>query len=333
LRPSRMIQNAQCQRKRAWLYDAHGQDREVEIDGFDLNSLEDSQLLWVDVVTGAGGSAATIARAFNVDPGLFDRVLNSKAAAGVEKYHRFATLLVISPPRPDAEPQRVGFVIGADWLITFHDCADVNFIDRFRAQDREDTRTGELTAGLLSAALLDWHLESFFACAAEIEHDADVLDDAILARSVPDDLLRQLVKIRRRISALRLALVEQRQTFYGLSRPDVTVEATEADTAAFAQLGLRFERAIDEVERTRDVLLGSFDLFTSLASHETNALVRVLTFVTVVVGISSAVAGLLGMNFKLPLFESGTAGFMTVVGTLLCLSGAALLIARHRKWL
>jgi magnesium transporter len=87
------------------------------------------------------------------------------------------------------------------------------------------------------------------------------------------------------------------------------------------------------VERTRDVLVGSFDLFTSLSAQTTNELVKALTFVTVVIGVFAAVAGLLGMNFDLPLFKSGTAGFIWVVGALLALSGASLWIAKRRSWI
>ena len=93
------------------------------------------------------------------------------------------------------------------------------------------------------------------------------------------------------------------------------------------------DRAIDEVERCRDVVVVSFDLFTSRTSQQTNDLVKVLTFLTAIVGFCAAIAGLMGMNFKAAFFETGNTGFIIVSGSLFAIAIASLVYARHRRWI
>jgi Mg2+ and Co2+ transporter CorA len=95
----------------------------------------------------------------------------------------------------------------------------------------------------------------------------------------------------------------------------------------------RFERAVDEVERTRDVVVGSFELFTSRTGQQTNDLVKVLTFLTAIVGFCAAIAGLMGMNFKLAFFDTGLAGFSVVTGGLVVIALVSVVYARHRDWI
>jgi Mg2+ and Co2+ transporter CorA len=142
-----------------------------------------------------------------------------------------------------------------------------------------------------------------------------------------------MVALRRRVSKLRSLLVAQREVFYGLSRPDFALVTDESATRFYESLVGRFERAVDEVERTRDVVVGSFELFTSRTGQQTNDLVKVLTFLTAIVGFCAAIAGLMGMNFKLAFFDTGLAGFSVVTGGLVVIALISVVYARHRDWI
>ena len=60
---------------------------------------------------------------------------------------------------------------------------------------------------------------------------------------------------------------------------------------------------------------------------------RVLTFVTVVIGVLAFLAGVLGMNFDMPLFHTGADGFLLTVGAMILLTGIAVVLAKRRKWM
>ncbi|HYI42485.1 MAG TPA: CorA family divalent cation transporter, partial [Sphingomicrobium sp.] len=146
-------------------------------------------------------------------------------------------------------------------------------------------------------------------------------------------LLGRMVSLRRRVSRLRNLLAGQRGVFYGLSRPDLQAVSESGAASHFKILAGRFERAIDEVEHTRDLVVGSFELFASRTAQQTNELVKVLTFITVILGASAAIASLFGMNFETRFFESGDAGFYVTIGALVGLAVLATIFARRRRWL
>jgi Mg2+ and Co2+ transporter CorA len=224
------------------------------------------------------------------------------------------------------------FIVSERWLVTAHD-GEVPFLQRFREQDKAETLIGLLTGQSLAASLLDWHLGQYFHEVSRIEEAADKLDERVLRESASQSLLGRMVALRRRVSKLRTLLVAQREVFYGMSRPDFAL-ITDSGAAPFYEgLVARFERAVDEVERTRDVVVGSFELFTSKTGQQTNDLVKVLTFLTAIVGFCAAIAGLMGMNFKLAFFETGLTGFALVTGGLVVVALTSLAYARYRKWI
>ena len=132
---------------------------------------------------------------------------------------------------------------------------------------------------------------------------------------------------------LRHLLAVQRPVFYGLSRPDFA-QVVESDAAAhYRSLERRYERAVDAVDHARELVNGSFDLFTTRTAEATNDLVRRLTFITMMLGVAGAVAGIFGMNFETPYTQTGVPGFWAVLGGLTVFIVAAIVIARRRAWI
>lgn len=320
---------------RAYLYDSQGEDREVALEAALLDRLGEAALLWVDLPAPDEAQLNEIAKILGLDRRLIGEMQGPRQRFRVENYgdHHFFTVCV--PPLPDSEsdkPIRLDFVVGANWLVTAHR-EPIGFLREFREQDKGETKTGAISAAAFAASLLDWHLEVYFREVALIETAIDELDDRILAEPSSESLLAKILEIRRTVSSLRRLLADQRPVFYGLGRPDVVAgEAKPADDHT-VKLTARYERALDEIERARELVLGSFDLLTSRVGQLTNDLVKALTFFTVILGSFAAVAGVFGMNFETPFFKTGERGFFTVVGGLAALSLASLGWARHKRWL
>jgi Mg2+ and Co2+ transporter CorA len=69
------------------------------------------------------------------------------------------------------------------------------------------------------------------------------------------------------------------------------------------------------------------------AAQKTNDTMRVLTFVTVLLGTLALVAGVMGMNFELDFFQTGQQGFLIVTGAMAAAAVVSLLVALWRKWI
>jgi Mg2+ and Co2+ transporter CorA len=121
--------------------------------------------------------------------------------------------------------------------------------------------------------------------------------------------------------------------FAGLARPDFHPTDEGRANEHFLSLDTRFERAMGMVENSRDLVIGSFELFSSQTSLLTNDTMRVLTFVTVVVGLLAVLAGVLGMNPEAPCFKTGGTGFWIAAIAVLVLAIVAAVVGKRRHWL
>lgn len=343
---------------RFYLYDAEGRDREIDAEPNALPQLDENSLLWIDLIGRDIGELEAIGAMLELDPGSLRELSSGDDRRNLDNYgtyYQFAVNTAPSPPgearssdgasvaAPMKEPEvgqrasvpgsaRLDFLVGPRWLLTVHD-EEVAFLQAFRDQDKAETTIGALSPQALAASLLDWHLGGYFREVSRIEAAVDQLDEKVLTESSSRTLLGRMVAMRRRVSKLRNLLVAQRDIFYGLSRPDFTLVTESGASPFYQERAHRFDRAMDEVERTRDVVVGSFELFTSRTSQQTNDLVKLLTFITAIIGFCAAVAGLLGMNFNLSFFHTGYVGFAIVTGSLMALAVVALAVARHRRWI
>ena len=325
----------------AYLYDAEGRDREIDPTPQALQSLEDKQLLWIDCDSRDEKDLRGMAELLAIQPATIAAFLSQPPPKleSVGDYVHFGveTAPGTSVSEHSASPggnhnTRLDFVVGSKWLLTVHD-GRLHFIDSFRDRDEAEKTIGALTTHDFAATLLDAHLEAFFDEIARIEAMVDRLDEQALVSPSSRTLLGRMVSLRRRVSRLRSALTEQRGVFYGLSRPDLQGVAEAGAAPHFQVLVGRFERAIDEVEHTRDLVVGSFEIFASRTAQQTNELVKVLTYLTAVVGICAAVAGIFGMNFTTDFFETGDKGFYITIAILSAIIVTATGLARWRGWI
>lgn len=329
----------------AYFYDAEGRDREIALDEVAVDKIDAENLLWIDIDDRDASTLEHIRSLLNLQPDVW--TVDHSHRSQLENYGEYFRFSVCTAPASqdqESRPQgletsqgfqravQVDFIVSERWLVTVHD-GNIPCFQRFREQDKAETLIGLLTGQALTASLLDWHLGDYFQEVSKIEEAVDRLDERVLRESASRTLLGRMVALRRRVSKLRGLLVAQREVFYGLSRPDFAL-VTDSGAAPFYEgLVARFERAVDEVERTRDVVVGSFELFTSRTGQQTNDLVKVLTLLTAIIGFCAAIAGLMGMNFKLAFFETGLTGFTLVTGGLVVVAVTAVAYARYRKWI
>jgi Mg2+ and Co2+ transporter CorA len=163
-----------------------------------------------------------------------------------------------------------------------------------------------------------------------IEERIDELDLLAVRNPRDEPFLDAVVEVRRRIARLRRALAPNREALMPLSRPDF--ELHEELGVIWPGVAQRLERAIDGVENARELLVGSFDLYLGRASQRTNDVMKTLTIISSIALPAIVIAGVMGMNFKLPFFDDN-ANFAVVIGAMVALSVAILGYARWRTWI
>jgi Mg2+ and Co2+ transporter CorA len=226
---------------------------------------------------------------------------------------------------------RIGLLAGRNFVVTMRR-EPVEFLEALRKRERGDTDLGSLTAESFAASLLDWHLSTYFEAVSAFEASVERLEVDILSGSSAQRL-EELQKLRRCASRLRQMLSPHRSLFAALARPDFRPQKDGKSNPHFLILDTHFERAMDMVANTRELVIGSFELFTSHTAWRTNEVIRVLTFFTVLLGALAVIAGVLGMNFDAAFFKTSTRGFWAVLAGMGALALIATLVARRRRWI
>lgn len=208
----------------------------------------------------------------------------------------------------------------------------VDLLNDFDDRIRGDTHLGELDAPSFLAALLNGHITSYFRVADEIEGTIDRIDARALHPRSQGDLLEELVRVRQRIARVRRSITPHREVLAALSGPDMKMIAESDSSEHYQALVARLERAIETVENSRELLIGSFDIFMSRTAKRTNDTMKVLALASVILLPASVLAGIMGMNFKVDLFESADNFLFTLVGMGL-IAVVVLVVARFRGWI
>ncbi|EYB67566.1 Mg2+ transporter protein, CorA-like protein [Deinococcus phoenicis] len=319
---------------RTYLFDAEGEDREVQLSEALVRGLCASQLLWVDVPGHQAGELEQVAALLGLDRQAVWQLADPTPRPQVESYGETFRVDVqaVCEQGGRLRGDELNIVVGSNFLLTVHP-ENVGFVEEFAEQQRGNGKVGQLTAEAFLTALLNWHLNSYLHEVEALEGRLDGLDEAILQRPSDQAFLSELVGHRRRAGELRRLLTDHRDVYATLSRPDFKALADPESARNFDALEERFERAVAAVEGLREAILGSFDLYMTSLGQRTNDTMRVLTVATVLMGMWALVAGVFGMNFELPFEKNGPHGFLVVVVALLLLTLAVFWLARRRRWL
>lgn len=322
---------------RAYLYDADGTDHEIDLTG-GLPPLNERQLLWIDVVGGERAEIEEVGAVVKLHRESVRTLLNPVGRPRLDQFGGYfqVNVVAIEPSEQGGEPSfrpvALDFFAGPNYVVTVH-AAPLQFLDDFAGQAREDSELGALGSATFVAALLNWHLNSYFRVLEQLEGAVDALDEEVLLHPLDREFLEDLVELRRRVGRLRRLLAPHREVFSSLARPDFQGLADPEAAPQFRSLEDRFERALDAAENAREVVLGSFDLYMAGVGRKTNDAVQVLTIFTVALGIVGAAAGLMGTNFTVEFFKSGERGFWLMILSMTVLIVLVLWVARRRRWI
>ena len=314
----------------ARLFDADGTDSEVELEKNTIEGLSDRQLLWVDIDGADDQQLVEAGRLLGFERQSLRNLLNPIGRPRLDVLGEYFEINVFALDKEE-KPAGLDLFAGRNWVATVHR-EPISFIAEFRERLGPDTELGMLTAPSFIAALLDWQVGTYFASVDDLEHEVDRLDERALEDEDRDKVLREMLRLRRRIGSVRRTLTPHREVFAALARPDFEVIASSESAAHFRSISDRLERAISALENARELLIGSFDILMTRTGQRTNDIMRVLTIISVILLPAVVLAGVMGMNFKVGFFED-PAMFWVVIGAMVAIAVVVLVVARRQRWI
>lgn len=317
------------------LFDADRTDRELSLEDALASKVSPRQLLWVDIAGATDpDELRRLAEHLDLDVTTERALASPRARPQVELHGQHFHLRVAAEPDParPADAEWLDVVAAPNVVITRH-VRPLAFLVATNERIAADASIGELDSAEFVASMLDAIVTTYHAAIDGLEDELDEIDARALASPRMTELFARVVAIRRRVGRLRRLLAGHRELFAALGRPDFGRGVASADPDVFLAVAARFEGAIQSLESTRDVVLGSFDILMTRTAQRTNDVMRVLTVATVMALPATITAGFLGMNVIVPVPNDDPAAFWLIVGVVAVFEVAMLALARWRRWI
>jgi Mg2+ and Co2+ transporter CorA len=294
--------------------------------------LRGSQLLWVDLDRDSDVEARDVAEAFGLDDETRGYLSTPGERAVFDDHGRYIHITTYAP-REDEEGElhAVECVVGENWVITAHD-RPISVLEEFAARVSGSGDTGSLDGPGFLAALLEWVLSSYTAAFDRIEQRLEDFDVQAMRGEGADEDIEMLIEMRRQVGKLRRALAAHRSALVALTHPELEALGDNDSSERFQSLFVRYEATLQESRDVREAIVGSFDVLIARGSHATNRIMTVLTLTSVILLPGALLAAIMGMNFKVGLFNEKIL-FWVTVALIIAIAPITVGIAKAKDWI
>jgi magnesium transporter len=299
-----------------------------------LPRLGRSSLLWIDLERPSEDDLSALSDVLDLDSKTAPELADDRQEPFLHDHHAYVHVRAMGlTDANDRSLAPVDCLVAERWIVTLHDNR-LEVVDGFRRLAEGSGDLGRINGLEFLANLLEWALTSYLEAFEALEGDLEEIDAEAMSghMSSTDGVLADLVAMRREVGRLRSALVAHRKVVLALTRPELEAIASSDSADRFLALRDRLEDAVQASRDTRASIVGSFDVLFASTSRRTNEIMKVLTLASVLLLPGALIAGVMGMNFKIGLFETAEY-FWVVVGGIVGIALATLAAARMREWI
>jgi magnesium transporter len=289
-------------------------------------------LLWVDIDRREDARVDDVAEAFDLDDATKERLASSRGKAVFHDFGRYIHVTTYSPCEDDlGELIALECVVGENWVITAHD-RSLDVLEEFAERVSGSGDTGVLDGPAFLATLLEWVLGAYSAAFEDVEQRLEGFDVEAMRGNSADQDIERLIEMRKEVGVLRRALAAHRSALVALTHPELEALGNNASGERFLSLMQRFESTVQEARDAKESIVGSFEVLIARTGHRTNHIMKILTLTSVIFLPGALLAGVMGMNFKVGLFER-PAIFYVVVAAIVLIAPITFSMAKSREWI
>lgn len=248
------------------------------------------------------GLVEQLGQHFGLHPLLLEDILNIEERPKTEDFetYLFFTLKALNynPQTRDVEVEQISFILGNYYVVSFQETANGDIFEPVRERIRKNK--GKLRfcgADYLVYRLLDTVVDNYFEIIERINARIDALEDQVFRGSHPRSLIldsqrlkKDLIQLRKSLIPLRQAIEDIQHSSPNLIRPDTR--------SYFRDLQDHILQVIEEIESSREVLMGVLEMHQANQANSMNNIMKVLTIVSAIFVPLTFIAGVYGMNFK-----------------------------------
>jgi magnesium transporter len=301
-----------------------------------VDHLSRRSILWIDLDRSDRAQLDEAVVGLDLEPASAKRLADGDERPYFSDCGSYLHVTAFTPSRRDGKTDlvKVDCLFSKQWVLTVHD-KPLEVFDDFRERTTSASgEVGRLEGPEFLADLLAWVLEAYLGEFEAIELALEEFDERVMRgrHDDADEELVRLVEVRQQIGRLRRALVSHRGMFLALAQPELEAMTNAEHARRFRMLRGQLEEVVQIARDSRDAVFGSFDVLIARTEHRTNEIMKVLTLGALLFLPGALIAGVLGMNFRVGLFQTG-GYFWVVCAAIVALGTATLAFARIRDWI
>lgn len=294
-----------------------------------------TEVVWADIEAPGDDTRALLVGVFRIHELAVEDALSEIHHPKIETYDGLLYLILhgITPGAGDRgfDTQDVDFFIGRNFLVTVHHGPSRSIAAEHQTCLRRPELFADGPAGICHR-VVDRLVDHYGPEVDRIEQRFETIEDELF-ESAGQNVLRDLLGLKRDVAALRRVALPQRDAIGRLARREFP-HITEA-------LGYRFRDVFDQLVRLSDEAIvlqdratGLVDAHLSNQSNRLNQVMKVLTIISTIFMPLSVLTGIWGMNIELPGLPGGPdAQIWWIGGLMVVLIAVMLTVFRRMRWL
>ena len=290
--------------------------------------------LWVDLTAPTDDDFRLLNDVFGFHPLSVEDARSTLQYPKVEPYPGYLYLVLhgidLTKGRAQFATRDVDFFLGRNYLVTVHD-GESRSIGRLRELcDQHERILSEGAVGLLHR-IVDTMVEHYRPAIEGFEERLNKLEDTAFAGH--EHIVRQIIKLKRELGALRRVIIPQRDVVGRLARREFAAISDEM-AYRFRDVNDHMVRYADEVMLFQERVTGIYEINLATVSNRLNNVMKVLTVMSTIFLPLTVLTGMWGMNIELPDFPGGeVAQFWWITAIMAALVAAMLTLFRRNKWI
>jgi magnesium transporter len=287
--------------------------------------------IWLDFCQEPEHQAVRILEGLHIHPLVLEAMTSHLHRPKVDDYGRYLYLVLHAATWEARRPvlQELDMVVGDKFLVTYRD----NDMESLAAAHDLLRRRPDLLANGAAPLLhfvLDTLVDQYLVINDRIGDELDELEERALEEP-GFHIGRDILRLKRGISAMRRVIGPQRDTVLALTRDEF--RAIPAEMRPYLRdVYDRLARAGDLIESFRDETASLLELQTAMTSNRLNEVIKRLTVIATIGLPLTLITGFYGMNFRFAEYEFRHPWIF--VGSLLVISGLGVWwFLKRQDWL
>lgn len=227
-----------------------------------------------------------------------DDALKNEPSTQIARYDDYVHLVVSGCRQRGSkfDLERVDVVIAERFLVTVHR-GPVVFLGSVRREYRSDFIRFARSPSFLLYEVWNHLIDNYLAVQKVMEERVEQLQNELSSGQVDDAVFTRVSELGADLLHFRKVLLPARTVLTDLSSRR-SLFISEATQPFLANMVGTLEHVLQDLLVDRDILSESLNLYMSVVSHRTNAVMKRLTVVSVVFLPLTFLCGVYGMNFE-----------------------------------